>query len=77
MASGDITTVVTPIAAKGRTGMEAWLSLDDSGLRHGDGVDDATEGIVASIATAGGDDEVVFAAWDWVAEDDFPVNLFS
>ena len=76
LAGGGITTVVTPIAAKGRTGMEAWLSLDDSGLRHGDGVSDATEGIVASIATAGGDDEVVFASGDWIVEDDFPVNLF-
>ena len=62
MASGGITTVVTPIAAKGRTGMEAWLSLDDSGLRHGDGVADAAEGVVAAVAAAGGDDEVVFAA---------------
>ena len=52
--------------------MEAWLSSDDSvGLRYGDGVADATEGIVTAIAAAGGDDEVVFAAWDWVAKDDF------
>ena len=50
--------------------MEAWLSLDDSGLRHGDGVADAAEGVIASIAAAGGDDEVVFAAGDWVVKDD-------
>ena len=30
-------------------------------LRH-DGMADATEGVVAAIAAAGGDDEVVFAA---------------
>ena len=30
LASGDITTVVTPVVAKGKTGMEAWLSSDDS-----------------------------------------------
>ena len=51
--------------------MEAWLSSDDSGLRHGDGMADAAEGVVAAIATAGGDDEVVFAAGDWVVKDDF------
>ena len=68
MASGGITTVVTLVSAKGK--ME--MSSDDSvGLRHGDGVADATEGIVAAIAAAGGDDEVVFAAWDRVAEADF------
>ena len=32
---------------------------------------DAAEGVVAAIAAAGGDDEVVFAAGDWVATDDF------
>ena len=32
---------------------------------------DATEGVVAAVAAAGGDDEVVFAAWDRVVEDDF------
>ena len=32
---------------------------------------DAAEGVVAAIAAAGGDDEVVFAAGDWVAKDDF------
>ena len=32
---------------------------------------DATEGVVAAVAAAGGDDEVVFAARDWVAKDDF------
>ena len=37
---------------------------------------DAAEGVVASIAAAGGDDEVVFAEGDWVVEDDFTVNLF-
>ena len=41
------------------------------GLRDGDGVADATEGIVASIAAAGGNDEVVFAARDRVVKDDF------
>ena len=68
LARGGITTVVTPVAAMGETGMEAWLSLDDSGLRHGDGVADAAEGVVAAIAAGGGDDEVVFAAGDWVVE---------
>ena len=38
---------------------------------------DATEGVIASIAATGGNDEVVFAAGDWVVKDDFPVNLFS
>ena len=38
---------------------------------------DAAEGVVAAVAAAGGDDEVVFAAGDWVAEDEFVVNLFS
>ena len=42
-----------------------------SPLRHGDGVADATEGVVAAIAAAGGDDEVVFAAGDRVVKDDF------
>ena len=32
---------------------------------------DATEGVVAAIAAAGGDNEVVFAAWDRIAKDDF------
>ena len=72
LVSGGITTVVTPVAAMGETGMEAGLSSDDGvGSRHGDGVADAAEGVVAAIAAAGGDDEVVFAAGDWVAEDDF------
>ena len=31
----------------------------------------AAEGVVAAVTAAGGDDEVVFAAWDWVAKDDF------
>ena len=38
---------------------------------------DAAEGVIAAVAAAGGDDEVVFAAGDWVAKDDFVVNLFS
>ena len=72
MASGDITTVVTPVVAKRKTGMEAGMSSDDSvGLRYGDGMADATEGVVAAVAAAGGDDEVLFAAGDWVVEDDF------
>ena len=32
---------------------------------------DAAEGVVAAVAAAGGNDEVVFAAGDWVVEDDF------
>lgn len=32
---------------------------------------DATEGVIPSIATAGGNNEVVFAAWDRVVKDDF------
>ena len=32
---------------------------------------DAAEGVVAAVAAAGGDDEVVFAAGNWVAKDDF------
>ena len=32
---------------------------------------DATEGVVAAIAATGGNDKVVFAAWDWIAKDDF------
>ena len=32
---------------------------------------DATEGVVAAVAAAGGDDKVVFAAGDWVVKDDF------
>ena len=31
---------------------------------------DATEGVVAAVAAAGGNDEVVFAAWDRIAKDD-------
>ena len=31
---------------------------------------DAAEGVVAAVAAAGGDDEVVFAAGDWVVKDD-------
>ena len=78
LASGGFTTVVTPVAAKGRSGMEVWVSSDDSvGLRHGDGMADAAEGVVAAVAAAGGDDEVVFAAGDWAVKDDFVVNLFS
>ena len=38
-------------------------------LRYGDGVADAAEGVVAAVAAVGGDDEVVFAAGDWVVED--------
>ena len=38
---------------------------------------DAAEGVVAAVAATGEDDEVVFAARDRIAEDDFPVNLFS
>ena len=40
-------------------------------LRYGDGMADAAEGVVAAVAAAGGDDEVVFAAGDWVVKDDF------
>ena len=29
----------------------------------------AAEGVVAAVTAAGGDDEIVFAAWDWVVED--------
>ena len=72
LASWGITTVVIRVVAKGKAGMEVWVSSDDSvGLRHGDGMADAAEGVIASIAAAGGDDEVVFAAGDWVVEDDF------
>ena len=35
---------------------------------------DAAEGVVAVIVAAGGDNEIVFAAWDWVVEDDFGGN---
>ena len=48
-----------------------WLRCGSGGLRHGDGVTDAAEGVVAAVAAAGGHDEVVFAAWDRVVEDDF------
>ena len=44
------------------------------GLRDCDGMADATEGIVASIATASGNDKVVFAAWDRVVKDDAGVE---
>ena len=72
-----ITIVVTSVEAKGKTGVKAWLSSDDSSaLRHGDGVADATEGAVAAVAATGGDDEAVFAVGDWIAKDDFAVNLF-
>ena len=49
-----------------REGADSTMSL-----RDGDGVADATEGIVASIATAGGNDKIVFAAGDRVVKDDF------
>ena len=56
----------------------AGVSSDDSvDLRYGDGVSNAAEGVVAAVAAAGGDNEVVFAAGDWVAEDELVVNLFS
>ena len=32
---------------------------------------DAAEGVVAAVAAAGGDDEVVFAVRDRIAKDDF------
>ena len=38
---------------------------------------DAAEGVVAAVAAADGDDEVVFAARNRIVKDDFPVNLFS
>ena len=38
---------------------------------------DAAEGVVTAVAASDGDDEVVFAARDRIAEEDFPVNLFS
>ena len=41
------------------------MSSDDCvGLRYGDGVADAAEGVVSSVAATGGADEVVFASWD-------------
>ena len=49
-----------------REGADSTMSL-----RDGDGVADAAEGVVAAIAAAGGNDEVVFAAGDWVVKDDF------
>ena len=61
LASGGFTTVVATIAAKGEMEMS---SNDSVGLRHGDGVADTVEGVVTAVATAGGDDEVVFAAGD-------------
>ena len=36
---------------------------------------DATEGVVASIAAAGGNDEIVFAARDQIAKEDADVEL--
>ena len=52
--------------------MEAGMSSDDSvGLRYGDWMADATEGVVAADAASDGNDEVVFAAGDWVAKGDF------
>ena len=42
-----------------------------SPLRHGDGMADAAEGVIAAVTAAGGDDKVVFAAGDWVVKDDF------
>ena len=57
LASWGITTVVIRIVAKGRAGMEVWVSSDDSiDLRYGDGVADATEGVVAAVAAVGGDE---------------------
>ena len=47
------------------------LGQKPRGLRDCDGVADTTEGIVAAIATTGGNDEVVFTAWDRIAKDDF------
>ena len=47
------------------------MGRGEDDLRHGVGVADAAEGVVASVAAAGGDDEVVFAAGDWVVKDDF------
>ena len=41
------------------------------GLRDCDGMSDATEGVVSAIAATGGNDEVVFAAWNRIAKDDF------
>ena len=62
---------VCPAEAKGRTGIEAGMSSDDCvGLRYGDGVADAAEGVVAAVAASGGNDKVVFATWDWIVKDD-------
>ena len=72
MASGGITTVVTPVAAKGEREWKCGCHrMTASPLRGGDGVADVAEGVVAAVAAAGGDDEVVFAARDWIVEDDF------
>ena len=38
---------------------------------------DSAEGVVAAVAESDGDDEGVFAAWDWVAKDDFGGEPFS
>ena len=40
-------------------------------LRDGNGMPGATEGVVSAFAAAGGNDEVVFAAGDRIAKDDF------
>ena len=44
-------------------------------LRDGDGAANATEGVVAAIAAAGGNDKVVFAAGDRIAKDDLAVMM--
>ena len=44
------------------------------GLRDGNGMSNSAEGVVASIAAAGGNDEIVFAAWDRIAKDDAGVE---
>ena len=47
------------------------MSSDDCvGLRYGDGVADAAEGVVATVAASGGNDKVVFATRDWIVKDD-------
>ena len=38
---------------------------------------DATEGVVAAVGAAGGNDEVVFASWDRIAKDDFGGDGFA
>ena len=65
LASWGITTVVIRVVAKGKAGMEVWVSSDDSvGLRHGDGVADAAEGVVAAVAATGGD-ELMWLTANW------------